>query len=162
MSNFYTRRLAVVFVAVAALTACATRQTPVSVSDTIAANPQLSILNGLVVKAGLTDTLKTGGPYTVFAPTNDAFTKVSAKTMDELGNNPDRLKAVLTYHVLSGKVMVAEVKNSNAKTVNGANLSLSKAGEFVTVEDAIVQKADITATNGVIHIVDSVLIPPAR
>lgn len=135
---------------------------PVSVADTIAASPQLSTLNGLVVKAGLTETLKSGGPFTVFAPTNDAFAKVPAKTMDDLDKNPDRLKAVLTYHVLSSKVMADEVKNSNVKTVNGANLAVSKAGQFVTVEDAMVQKADISATNGVVHIVDSVLIPPAR
>ena len=135
---------------------------PVSVADTIAASPQLSTLNGLVVKAGLTETLKTGGPFTVFAPTNDAFAKIPAKTMNDLDKNPDRLKAVLTYHVLSSKVMADEVKNSNVKTVNGANLAVSKAGQFVTVEDAMVQKADISATNGVVHIVDSVLIPPAR
>lgn len=162
MFHLSIRHLAILSVAVAALAGCATKQTPVSVSDTIAATPQLSTLSGLVVKAGLTETLKSSGPFTVFAPTNEAFAKVPAKTMEDLGNNPDRLKAVLTYHVLSGKVMAAEVKNSNAKTVNGANLALSKAGEFVTVEDAMVQKADISATNGVVHIVDSVLIPPAR
>ena len=162
MSNLSIRRLAILSVAVAALAGCATQQNPISVADTIAATPQLSTLSGLVVKAGLTETLRSGGPFTVFAPTNEAFAKVPAKTMDELGNNPDKLKAVLTYHVLSGKVMAAEVKNSNAKTVNGANLALSKAGEFVTVEDAMVQKADISATNGVVHMVDSVLIPPAK
>ena len=162
MSNLSIRRLAILSVAVAALAGCATQQNPISVADTIAATPQLSTLSGLVVKAGLTETLRSGGPFTVFAPTNEAFAKVPAKTMDELGNNPDKLKAVLTYHVLSGKVMAAEVKNSNAKTVNGANLALSKAGEFVTVEDAMVQKADISATNGVVHMVDSVVIPPAK
>lgn len=162
MSKLSIHRLAILSVAVAALAGCATQQNPISVADTIAATPQLSTLSGLVVKAGLTETLRSSGPFTVFAPTNEAFAKVPAKTMDDLGSNPDRLKAVLTYHVLSGKVMAAEVKNSNAKTVNGANLALSKAGEFVTVEDAMVQKADISAANGVVHIVDSVLIPAAR
>ena len=162
MSNAHHRHLAALSVFVAALSGCATQQMPVSVADTIAASPQLSTLNGLVVKAGLTETLKSGGPFTVFAPTDDAFAKVPAKTMDDLDKNPDRLKAVLTYHVLSSKVMADEVKNSNVKTVNGANLAVSKAGQFVTVEDAMVQKADISATNGVVHIVDSVLIPPAR
>ena len=133
-----------------------------SVTDTIAAMPQLSTLSSLVTKAGLTETLKTSGPFTVFAPSNEAFAKVPAKIMEDLGKDPDKLKAVLTFHVLSGKVMAAEVKNSNAKTVNGANLALSKAGEFVTVEDAMVQKSDISATNGVVHIIDSVLIPPAK
>lgn len=140
---------------------CATQMAPVSVADTVAGNSQLSTLNGLVAKAGLTDTLKGTGPFTVFAPSNEAFAKVPAKTMDELAKDPARLKAVLTYHVVPGKVMAADVKNGNAKTANGANLALSKAGEFVTVEDAMVQKADIAASNGVVHIVDGVLIPPA-
>lgn len=148
--------------AVAALVGCATSPTPVSVADTIAAQSQLSTLNGLVAKAGLTDTLKGTGPYTVFAPTNEAFAKVPAKTMDELAKDPAKLKAVLSYHLIPGKLMAADVKNGNSKTVNGANVALSKAGEFVTVEDAMVQTADISATNGVVHVVDAVLIPPAR
>ena len=156
------RRFLFLAVAVAALAGCATTSTPVSVADTIASQSQLSTLNGLVAKAGLTDTLKGTGPYTVFAPTNAAFAKVPAKTMDELGKDPARLKAVLTYHVVPGKVMAANVKNGNTKTVNGANVALSKAGEFVTIEEAMVQTADISATNGVVHIVDSVLIPPAK
>jgi uncharacterized surface protein with fasciclin (FAS1) repeats len=82
--------------------------------------------------------------------------------MDELGKDPARLKAVLAYHVVPGKVMAADVKNGNTKTVNGATVALSKAGEFVTVEEALVQTADISATNGVVHIVDAVLIPPAK
>lgn len=157
-----THRFLVLAAAVAALAGCATTPTPVSVTDTIAAQSQLSTLNGLVAKAGLSDTLKGTGPFTVFAPTNEAFAKVPAKTMDELGKDPAKLKAVLAYHVVPGKVMAADVKNGNTKTVNGANVALSKAGEFVTVEEALVQKADISATNGVVHIVDAVLIPPAR
>jgi uncharacterized surface protein with fasciclin (FAS1) repeats len=146
---------------VGALGACAARPAPVSVAETLAATPQLSTLSSLIAKTGLTDTLKSTGPFTVFAPSNDAFAKVPAKTMDELGKDPAKLKAVLTYHVVAGKVMAADVKNGNSKTVNGANIALSKAGEFVTVEDAMVQTADISATNGVVHVVDSVLIPPA-
>ena len=155
------RRFLFAAVTLAALAGCATHSTPVSVADTLAAKPQLSTLNSLVSKAGLTDTLKGAGPFTVFAPTDEAFAKVPAKTMDELGKDPAKLKAVLTYHVVPGKFMAADVKNGNAKTVNGANLALSKAGDFVTVEDALVQTADISATNGVVHVVDSVLIPPA-
>lgn len=147
----------------ALLAACATTApTPVSVADTIARNPQLSTLNGLVHKAGLTDQLKAAGPYTVFAPTNEAFAAVPAKTLDDLGKNPDQLKAVLNYHVLPSRLMAADVKPSNAKTAQGANLALSKAGTFVTVEDAMVQTADIVATNGVVHTVDRVLMPPRR
>lgn len=155
------RRFLIACTIVLALTGCATSQTPVSIADTIAGNPQLSTLNGLIVKAGLVDTLKGAGPFTVFAPSNEAFAKVPAKTLADIGADPARLKAVLTYHVVPGKVMAADVKNSNAKTVNGANLALSKAGDFVTVEDGMVQKADLNATNGVVHIIDSVLIPPA-
>lgn len=157
----FNRRILFVAATVAALAGCATHSTTVSVADTIAAKPQLSTLNGLLAKAGLTATLKGTGPFTVFAPSNEAFTKVPAKTMDELAKDPTKLKAVLNYHLVPGKLMAADVKNGNSKTVNGANVALSKAGEFVTVEEAMVQTADILATNGVVHIVDSVLIPPA-
>ena len=145
----------------AALGGCATSPSPVSVADTIAVNPKLSTLSSLVTKTGLTDTLKSTGPFTVFAPSNEAFAKVPAKTMEDLGKDPSKLRAVLAYHVVAGKVMAADVKNGNSKTVNGATIALSRAGEFVTVEDAMVQTADISASNGVVHVVDSVLIPPA-
>ena len=163
MSFIFSNRHVLIAAAVmATLSGCATQSKPVSVADTIAAKPELSTLSSLVVKAGLTDTLKDTGPFTIFAPTNAAFAKVPAKTMEDLGKDPAKLKAVLTYHVVPGKVMAADVKNGNAKTVNGANLALSKAGDFVTVEDGMVQTADLSATNGVVHIIDSVLIPPAR
>ena len=162
LSIFSNRRFLFVAAVVATLSGCATQSNPVSVADTIATKPELSTLNSLVIKAGLTDTLKGTGPFTVFAPTNAAFAKVPAKTMEDIGKDPAKLKAVLTYHVMPGKVMAADVKNGNAKTVNGANLALSKSGDFVTVEDGMVQTADLSATNGVVHIVDSVLIPPSR
>ena len=163
MPHFYTNRRAILLAAsIVALAGCASQPGPVSIADTLAAAPELSTLSSLVVKAGLTDTLKGAGPFTVFAPTNAAFAKVSSKTMEDLAQHSEKLKAVLTYHVVPGKVMAADVKNSNAKTVNGANLALSKAGDFVTVEDGMVQKADIAASNGVVHIIDSVLLPPAK
>lgn len=155
-------RLFTIAVLTAALAGCATTATPVSVADTIAKDPSLSTLNSLVVKAGLSDTLRGAGPFTVFAPTNEAFKAVPAKTMDDLGKDPALLKSVLTYHVVPGKVAAADVKNGNSKTVNGANVALSRAGEFVTVEEAMVQTADISATNGVVHTVDRVLMPPRR
>lgn len=163
MFNFtINRQFLIASTIVLALTGCATTPVPVSTADTISGNPQLSTLNGLIVKAGLVDTLKGAGPFTVFAPSNEAFAKVPAKTLADIGSDPARLKAVLTYHVIPAKVMAADVKsNSNVKTVNGANVGVSKAGEFVTVEDGMVQKADLNATNGVVHIIDSVLIPPA-
>ena len=160
LTIFLDRRALIAAAVVASLAGCATQSKPVSVADTIASKPELSTLSGLVVKAGLTDTLKGAGPFTVFAPTNAAFAKVPAKTMEELANDPVKLKAVLTYHVVPSKVMASEVKNGNVKTINGANLALSKSGDFVTVEDGMVQTADLSAVNGVVHIVDSVLIPP--
>ena len=159
--KFMNRRFLTASALVLALTGCATSPTPVSTAETIASNPQLSTLNSLIVKAGLVDTLKGAGPFTVFAPSNEAFSKVPAKTLADIGADPARLKSVLTYHVIPGKVMAVDIKNnSSVKTVNGANVGVSKAGEFVTVEDGMVQKADLNATNGVVHIIDSVLIPP--
>ena len=146
---------------IALVAGCAFGPRPVSVADTLATQPQLSTLTGLIAKAGLTDTLKGAGPFTVFAPTNEAFSKVPAATLQTLANDPAKLKDVLTYHVIPAKIMAADVKNGNSKTVNGANLALSRAGNFVTVEDALVQAPDISATNGIVHIVDGVLIPPA-
>jgi len=158
------RRFFALIPVVALLAACATQPAtaPVSVADTIARDPQLSTLDGLVRQSGLAETLKAGGPYTLFAPTNDAFKAVPAKTMEELAHNPSRLKDVLSYHLVAGKMMAAEVRNGNAKTAEGSNLALSKAGDFVTVEEAMVQHADIVATNGVVHTVDRVLMPPVR
>ena len=82
--------------------------------------------------------------------------------MNGLAKNKELLAQVLTYHVVPGKAMAADVKQGNAKSVNGANLALSKSGTYVTVEDALVTKADLDATNGVVHVVDCVLLPPKR
>jgi uncharacterized surface protein with fasciclin (FAS1) repeats len=144
------------------LTACASVPSPQPVAATIAATPELSTLSGLIAKAGLANTLNGAGSFTVFAPSNEAFKAVPAKTLDELSANPTRLTEVLTYHVLASKAMAKDVKDGPAKTVQGGNLALAKAGAFVTVEDAVVQTADIGATNGVVHIVDRVLMPPVR
>ena len=139
---------------------CATVATNQPVAASIAATPELSTLSSLITKAGLTDTLNGPGSFTVFAPNNEAFKAVPAKVLEELAADPAKLKNVLTYHVLPAKVMSTEVKNGNVKTVQGANLAVSKAGTFVTVEDAMVQTADKNAANGVVHIVDRVLLPP--
>jgi uncharacterized surface protein with fasciclin (FAS1) repeats len=157
-----SRRTALVTGLTLALAGCATPSGPVNLADTIAANPVLSTLNTLVLQAGLTETLRTGGPFTVFAPTNDAFKAVPAAAMADLATHPEKLKNVLTYHVIPGKTMAADVKNSNAKTVNSATVALSKAGDFVTIESGAVVTADLVATNGVIHTVDTVLMPPKK
>ena len=157
----FNRRTLCVAAAVIALAGCATSSRTVPLADAIAAQPQLTTFNSLIIKAGLKDTLTRGGPFTVFAPSNEAFTKVPAKTMDALTQDPAMLKALLNYHLIPGKYLVADLKNGNSKTVNGANVALSKAGDFLTVESAIVQTPDIVTSNGVLQIVDSVLIPPA-
>src|SRR6185369_15397026 len=158
------RRFFALIPVVALLAACATQPAtaPVSVADTIARDPQLSTLDGLVRQSGLAETLKSGGPYTLFAPTNEAFKAVPAKTMDELAHDPARLKDVLSYHVLAARMTAAEVKNGSAMTTQGGAVALSKAGDFVVVEEAMVQQADIAASNGVVHTVDRVLMPPVR
>jgi uncharacterized surface protein with fasciclin (FAS1) repeats len=156
------RRFLCLAAALALVAGCATQPVPVSGADTLAQTPSLSTLHGLVVKAGLNDTFKGPGPFTVFAPNNDAFKAVPARTMDELAKDPARLKAVLTYHVVPTQVMAAEVRNGPVKSVQGTNLTLSRAGAYVTVEEAMVVTADIKATNGVVHVVDRVLLPPAQ
>jgi len=155
------RILSFALVAVA-LAGCASVTTPVSIADSIAQNPSLSTFNGLLTQTGLSATLQGAGPFTVFAPSNDAFKLVPAKTMEDLAKHPDKLKNVLAFHIIAGKLTAAEVKNSSVKTLNDANVALSKAGDFVTIEEAMVQQADIQASNGVIHIIDSVLIPPHK
>jgi len=145
-----------------ALAGCATTPAPMTITDTAARTPQLSTLTKLVADAGLADTLRGAGPFTVFAPSDEAFKKVPAKTMAELAGNKELLRQVLTYHVVAGKVTAAELKGGKTKTVNGADLTLARAGTFVTVEDAVVETADVGVTNGVVHIIDTVLIPPKR
>jgi uncharacterized surface protein with fasciclin (FAS1) repeats len=145
----------------AVISGCASVPSARPVATTIAATPELSTLSSLIDKAGLTSTLNGTGSFTVFAPSNEAFKAVPQKTMDELAANPAKLKEVLAFHVIPSKAMAADVKNSSVKSVQGANLALSKSGSFVTVEDAVVQTADIGATNGVVHVVDRVLMPPA-
>ncbi|HVZ43102.1 MAG TPA: fasciclin domain-containing protein [Ramlibacter sp.] len=156
------KRILLAMFAAAALGACATQPMAVSVSDTVARDPDLTTLGGLIARAGMTETLKAAGPYTLFAPTNEAFKAVPAKTMDELAHDPKRLEAVLKYHVLPQKLEAAQLKSGKKTTAEGAALELSRAGDMVTVEDAVVQVADVQATNGVVHKVDRVLLPPRR
>jgi uncharacterized surface protein with fasciclin (FAS1) repeats len=150
--------------AVIALTVagCATTPAPTTIADTAARTPQLSTLSKLITDAGLADTLRGPGPYTVFAPSDEAFKAVPAKTLADLAKDKELLKSVLTYHVLAGNVPASDVKTGNAKTVQGANVALSRAGGFVTVEEAVVTQADVKASNGVVHVIDRVLIPPKR
>jgi uncharacterized surface protein with fasciclin (FAS1) repeats len=116
-----------------------------------------------VKAAGLVETLQGKGPFTVFAPTDEAFAKLPAGTVEELlkPENKTKLVAILTYHVLPGKVMAAEVKTMEAKTVQGQTVKLVVSAAGVTVDNAKVVKTDVTAENGVIHVIDTVIIPKA-
>jgi uncharacterized surface protein with fasciclin (FAS1) repeats len=145
-----------------ALAGCATTTAPTTITDTVARVPQLATLNKLLVEAGLADTLRGPGPFTVFAPTDEAFKAVPAKTMADLASNKELLRSVLSYHVLPGNVRSTDVKVGSLKSVQGANLAVASAGSMLTVEDAVVIQADVAATNGVIHVIDRVLTPPKK
>ncbi len=114
-----------------------------------------------VKAAGLVETLQGKGPFTVFAPTDDAFAKLPAGTVEDLlkPENKEKLVAILTYHVVPGKVMAADVKTMKAKTVNGHDLDLKVENGTVTVNNAKVVKTDVAASNGVIHVIDTVVLP---
>jgi len=123
---------------------------------------QFKTLASLLQSAGLVDTLKGPGPFTVFAPTDAAFAKVPKATLDALAADPAKLKAVLLYHVVAGSVPAADVvKLTSAKTVNGASVSIKVQGSTVMVNDANVVTPDVMASNGIIHVIDTVLLPPA-
>jgi uncharacterized surface protein with fasciclin (FAS1) repeats len=118
-----------------------------------------------VKAAGLVDALKVPGPLTVFAPTDDAFAKLPAGTVENLlkPENVDQLKGILLYHVVSGKVMSSDIKGTvNAASLQGAKLKVVASASGVTVDSANVVKADIGADNGVIHVIDAVVLPPAK
>jgi uncharacterized surface protein with fasciclin (FAS1) repeats len=132
--------------------------------DTAVAAGQFKTLAAALGAAGLVETLKGPGPFTVFAPTDDAFAKLPAGTVANLlkPENKDKLTAILAYHVVPGKVMAADVvKLNDAKTVNGKMLKITVKGNTVMINDAKVTTTDIVASNGVIHIIDTVVLPPA-
>ena len=135
-----------------------------NIVDTAVANGNFKTLAAALGAAGLVSTVSGPGPFTVFAPTDAAFAKLPAGTVEDLlkPENKDKLSAILTYHVVSGKVMAADVvKLSEAKTVNGKMLKVKVNGGKVMINDANVTSTDIAASNGVIHVVDSVILPAA-
>jgi uncharacterized surface protein with fasciclin (FAS1) repeats len=132
--------------------------------DTAVAAGNFKTLASAVTAAGLVDTLKGTGPFTVFAPTDDAFAKLPAGTLDSLLKDVPKLKGILTYHVVSGKVMAADVlkmDGQTAATVNGATLKVSTTGGVKLNGEINVVKTDIECTNGVIQVIDAVLLPAA-
>src|SRR3712207_4355309 len=130
--------------------------------DTAVAAGSFKTLAAALQAAGLVDTLKGNGPFTVFAPTDEAFAKLPAGTVENLlkPENREKLKAVLTYHVVPGKVTAAQVTKLNAaKTVQGSEVKIASKGGKVMIDNATVVKADVAASNGVIHVIDTVIMP---
>ncbi|MEH2319899.1 fasciclin domain-containing protein [Nostoc sp.] len=130
-----------------------------NIIDTATNNGSFTTLVAAIQAAGLVDTLKGPGPFTVFAPTDEAFNKLPAGTVDALLKDIPKLKKILTYHVVSGKVLAADVaKLKTATTVEGSDVKID-ASNGVKINDAKVATADVAADNGVIHVIDTVLIP---
>jgi uncharacterized surface protein with fasciclin (FAS1) repeats len=158
--------VSVVFVALSSLALAMSHGGKKDIVDTAVAAGSFNTLVAAVQAAGLVDTLKSKGPFTVFAPTDAAFAKLPAGTVENLlkPENKDQLVAVLTYHVISGKVMAADIagKTLNAATVQGQSVAINATGSAVTVDAATVVSVDIEASNGVIHVIDTVILPAAR
>ena len=130
--------------------------------DTAVANGSFKTLAKALTAADLVSTLKGAGPFTVFAPTDEAFAKLPAGTLENLlkPENKKTLQRVLTYHVVSGKVMASDaVKLTSAKAVSGDTMAIHVQGSVVTVDKAHVTATDVQASNGVIHVIDSVMLP---
>ncbi|HSA54441.1 MAG TPA: fasciclin domain-containing protein [Gemmatimonadaceae bacterium] len=155
--------LAVLAGAVAAPTAASAQSAgtpPKDIVETAVAAGSFKTLVAAVQAAGLAETLKGKGPFTVFAPTDEAFAKLPAGTLDALLKDKEKLAAVLTYHVVPGNVRAAQAMTlSSAKTVNGQALSIAVRNGSVMIDNAKVVKADIAASNGVIHVIDTVVLP---
>jgi uncharacterized surface protein with fasciclin (FAS1) repeats len=136
---------------------------PGTIVEIASGAPNFKTLVAAVKAAGLADTLSGKGPFTVFAPTDAAFAKLPAGTVDTLlkPENKEKLKAILLYHVVAGKVLSTDLKAGNVKTLEGQDVKIDLA-DGVHVNDAKVVKADIIASNGVIHVIDTVLIPPSK
>lgn len=147
------------FIAAAVIAGAATVAHAKDIVDTAVGAGSFNTLVKAIQAAGLVDTLKGTGPFTVFAPTDEAFAKLPAGTLDGLLKDKAALTKVLTYHVVPGKVMAADVKPGQAKTVQGQSVTLSAMGGKVMVDDAHVVTADVAASNGVIHVIDKVILP---
>ena len=145
--------------ALAATTLIATNAWSKDIVDTAVSAGQFKTLAAALQAADLVDTLKGPGPFTVFAPTDAAFAKIPQADLDALLKDKAKLTAVLTYHVVPGKVMAKDVMPGAVKTVEGDSIMVKAAGGKVMVDDATVIKTDIAADNGVIHVIDTVIMP---
>ena len=150
-------------VAALSMLAMATPAAAADIVDTATSNGCFTTLVAAVKAAGLVNTLKGPGPFTVFAPTDAAFKKLPAGTVENLlkPENKAQLTKVLTYHVVPGKVMARDIsgKKTNAKTVEGSTVAIDASSASVKVDNATVSMADVNASNGVIHVIDSVIMP---
>lgn len=146
------------FIALSALALCALSASAKDIVDTAVSAGQFKTLATALQAAGLVETLKGPGPFTVFAPTDEAFAKIPKADLDALLKDKAKLTAVLTYHVVPGKVLAKDVKAGKVKTVQGSELTVGTGGG-VTVDAAKVVQTDIVADNGVIHVIDSVVMP---
>jgi len=144
--------------AISALSLAALSVQAKDIVDTAVAAGSFKTLATALTAAGLIDTLKGKGPFTVFAPTDEAFAKIPKADLDKLLADKAKLTAVLTYHVVPGTVMAKDVKAGKVKTVQGSELTVATAGG-VMIDGAKVVKTDIVADNGVIHVIDSVVLP---
>ena len=147
--------------ALAVATGLAVSVSAKTVVDIAVGSPDHTTLVAAVKAAGLVETLSGKGPFTVFAPTNAAFAKLPAGTVESLlkPENKDKLVAILTYHVVPAQVLAKDVQAGEAPTVNGKKLSLKADGKGVTVNNAKVTATDLAGSNGVIHVVDTVILP---
>lgn len=130
-----------------------------TIVEVAAGNGSFNTLVAAVKAAGLAETLSGKGPFTVFAPTDAAFAKLPPGTVDALLKDVPKLKAILTYHVVAGNVMAKDVKTGMVKTVNGQSLNVVANASGVTVDGAKVTATDVAASNGVIHVIDTVVLP---
>lgn len=157
---------ALLLAAAVSLSACSSlgvASAPATVAVAASDNTELTTFNKLLAQAGLQDTLTGTGPLTVFAPTDEAFKAVPAATLDKLSKDPALLKDVLKYHMVPAAIKAADVTGTApTTTLQGAKMNLAKAGDFLTVDEGLVTKADVVAGNGVLHIVDTVLMPPKK
>jgi uncharacterized surface protein with fasciclin (FAS1) repeats len=157
------RRIAFAAVLAAAVTAAPAQAQTKDIVDTAVGAGMFNTLVAAVKAAGLVETLKGAGPFTVFAPTDEAFKKLPPGTVEALLKDTAKLKEVLTYHVVPGKVMAADVvKLKEAKTVQGQSVKIAVDGSTVSVDGAKVIKADVAASNGVIHVIDTVIMPKSK
>jgi len=154
-------KLRSLFTALVVCTGLAVTASAKTIVEIAAGSPDHTTLVAAVKAAGLAETLSGPGPFTVFAPTNAAFAKLPAGTVESLlkPENKDKLVAILTYHVVPAKVLAADVKTGEAPTVNGKTLAIKDGSYGVKVNTAKVTATDLVGDNGVIHVIDTVLIP---